>query len=68
MLGAMDTHPIQIVIFGASGDLTAHKLIPALASLAAKALDFFVHCYGTFAGDIALAFLARGGREPHAAR
>lgn len=31
------------------------------SSLAAKALDFFVHCYGTFAGDIALAFLARGG-------
>jgi glucose-6-phosphate 1-dehydrogenase len=28
--------PSQVVIFGASGDLTARKLIPALASLAAK--------------------------------
>jgi len=28
--------PVQIVIFGASGDLTAQKLVPALASLAAK--------------------------------
>jgi glucose-6-phosphate 1-dehydrogenase len=27
------SHPSQIVIFGASGDLTARKLIPALASL-----------------------------------
>lgn len=31
------------------------------SSLAAKALDLFVRCYGAFAGDIALAFLARGG-------
>lgn len=31
------------------------------ASLAAKALDLFVSCYGAFAGDMALAFLARGG-------
>ena len=38
MLGTMDTQPIQIVIFGASGDLTARKLVPALASLAAKGL------------------------------
>jgi glucose-6-phosphate 1-dehydrogenase len=30
------TPPAQIVIFGASGDLTSGKLIPALASLAAK--------------------------------
>jgi glucose-6-phosphate 1-dehydrogenase len=30
------TTPVQIVILGASGDLTARKLIPALASLAAK--------------------------------
>jgi glucose-6-phosphate 1-dehydrogenase len=30
------TTPSQIVIFGASGDLTARKLIPALASLAGK--------------------------------
>jgi len=31
----MDTHPdpAQVVIFGASGDLTLHKLMPALASL-----------------------------------
>jgi len=28
--------PVQIVIFGASGDLTAQKLVPALASLAQK--------------------------------
>jgi glucose-6-phosphate 1-dehydrogenase len=28
--------PVQIVIFGASGDLTAKKLVPALASLARK--------------------------------
>ena len=38
MLGTMDKLPIQIVIFGASGDLTARKLVPALASLAAKGL------------------------------
>jgi glucokinase len=31
------------------------------ASLAGKALDLFVGCYGAFAGDVALAFLARGG-------
>jgi len=31
----MDT-PVQIVIFGASGDLTAKKLVPALASLTRK--------------------------------
>ena len=30
--------PTQLVIFGASGDLTARKLIPALASLVAKGL------------------------------
>ncbi len=30
------TIPSQVVVFGASGDLTARKLIPALASLAAK--------------------------------
>ncbi len=28
--------PAQVVIFGASGDLTLHKLMPALASLAGK--------------------------------
>ncbi|MGQ0655716.1 MAG: glucokinase [Betaproteobacteria bacterium] len=28
---------------------------------AGKALDLFVDCYGAFAGDVALAFLARGG-------
>jgi glucose-6-phosphate 1-dehydrogenase len=32
----MPTFPAQVVIFGASGDLTARKLIPALASLAKK--------------------------------
>lgn len=31
------------------------------SSLAASALDLFVSCYGAFAGDIALTFLARGG-------
>lgn len=31
------------------------------SSLAAKALDLFVGSYGAFAGDVALAFLARGG-------
>lgn len=31
------------------------------SSLAARALDQFVACYGNFAGDMALAFLARGG-------
>ena len=31
------------------------------SGIAAKALDIFVACYGTVAGDIALAFLARGG-------
>ena len=30
------THPHQIVILGASGDLTARKLMPALASLASQ--------------------------------
>ena len=29
------TQPSQIVIFGASGDLTRRKLVPALARLAA---------------------------------
>ncbi len=32
----MTTAPAQVVIFGASGDLTSRKLIPALASLAQK--------------------------------
>jgi len=32
----MTTVPAQVVIFGASGDLTSRKLIPALASLAKK--------------------------------
>jgi glucokinase len=31
------------------------------SSLASKALELFVDCYGAFAGDVALAFLARGG-------
>jgi glucokinase len=31
------------------------------SSEAARALDLFVRCYGAFAGDMALAFLARGG-------
>lgn len=31
------------------------------ASLSAQALAIFIRCYGSFAGDMALAFLARGG-------
>ena len=31
------------------------------SSAAARALELFVSCYGAFAGDMALAFLARGG-------
>lgn len=31
------------------------------SSVAAGALDLFISCYGAFAGDVALAFLARGG-------
>jgi glucokinase len=31
------------------------------SSLAAQALSTFVRCYGSFAGDMALAYLARGG-------
>jgi glucokinase len=31
------------------------------SSVSAQALSMFVRCYGSFAGDIALAFLARGG-------
>jgi len=32
----MPTHPVQVVIFGASGDLTARKLIPALVDNARR--------------------------------
>jgi len=35
------TAPIQIIIFGASGDLTARKLVPALAQLAARGAPDF---------------------------
>jgi glucokinase len=31
------------------------------SSLSARALSIFIRCYGSFAGDMALAFLARGG-------
>jgi glucokinase len=31
------------------------------SSVSARALAIFIRCYGSFAGDIALAFLARGG-------
>ena len=31
------------------------------ASLSAQALAIFIRCYGSFAGDMALAFFARGG-------
>ncbi len=34
----MSAHPIQLVIFGATGDLTQRKLMPALAKLAKKGL------------------------------
>ena len=33
------------------------------SSLSARALSIFIRCYGSFAGDMALAFLARGGRN-----
>lgn len=41
-------------------EITARAL-GAPDSLAARALSIFVRCYGSFAGDMALAFLARGG-------
>lgn len=31
------------------------------SSVSAQALEIFIRCYGSFAGDMALAFLARGG-------
>ena len=31
------------------------------SSLSARALAIFIRCYGSFAGDMALTFLARGG-------
>ena len=34
----MSAHPIQLVIFGATGDLTLRKLMPALTTLAEKGL------------------------------
>jgi glucose-6-phosphate 1-dehydrogenase len=34
----MSAHPIQLVIFGATGDLTLRKLMPALTRLAEKGL------------------------------
>jgi glucokinase len=41
-------------------EITARALAER-ASLSAEALAIFVRCYGSFAGDMALAFLARGG-------
>lgn len=41
--------------------LISARALAEPSSLAAKALDLFIRCYGAFAGDIALAFLARGG-------
>ena len=43
------TPPTVVVIFGASGDLTARKLIPAIFNLACDSLlpaDFFLIGYG----------------------
>jgi glucokinase len=37
------------------------RAIEDRASLSAQALTLFIRCYGSFAGDMALAFLARGG-------
>jgi glucokinase len=39
----------------------AQRALQDRASLSAQALSIFIRCYGSFAGDIALAFLARGG-------
>ncbi len=52
-------------VLSGPGIAAIHELLegapaePAAAS--ARALDLFVACYGAFAGDVALAFLARGG-------
>jgi len=39
----------------------AARALAEPAGIAGRALELFVACYGAFAGDIALAFLARGG-------
>lgn len=39
----------------------SERAIAAPGSLEGKALGLFIRCYGAFAGDVALAFLARGG-------
>ena len=37
------------------------RAIEDRSSLSARALSIFIRCYGSFAGDVALAFLAHGG-------
>ena len=39
----------------------ARRALGERAGIAGRALDLFLSCYGTVAGDLALAFLARGG-------
>jgi glucokinase len=39
----------------------AQRALGEHAGIAGRALDLFLSCYGTVAGDLALAFLARGG-------
>jgi glucokinase len=41
-------------------EITAQGLADR-SSLAGQAVDLFIACYGAFAGDVALTFLARGG-------
>jgi glucokinase len=53
--GGMDAEPI------ADPATISSRGLREPSSLMAVALDLFVSCYGAFAGDIALAFLARGG-------
>jgi glucokinase len=48
---------------GAASDPAAisRRALADPASVDARVLDLFIRCYGGFAGDIALAFLSRGG-------
>src|SRR5580693_6355891 len=46
----MTTDLTQVIIFGASGDLTARKLVPAL---------YAAHCQGLFPGHLQLIGVAR---------
>ena len=50
ILSAMPTDLTQVIIFGASGDLTARKLVPAL---------YAAFCQGLFPGRLQLVGVAR---------